>query len=471
MAPRDPELRRRSGGRDRSRSSGPGAFPALPMGSEVWMVPRDPELHRGTGGKERSHSSGPGEGPSLLRGWAHPFDHRKGPDLWGPWCSLVHTRKDQNTRGQQYLPQEGWTREESSRREVRGSPVQGRGTSRTVNWKFIPYSVRDHVYFRGNTCVLGAPPSCGPAPGSEVWMVPRDPELHRVTGGKERSHSSGPGEGPSLLRGDPYFFCWLVPHGVTGGWCPEILSSTKGQVGETEVAAQDVEQFQHFQEGTLLLLACPSWSNGWMVPRDPELHKGAGGRDRSCGSRRGAVPALPRGSEVWMVLRDPELHRGTGGKERSHSSGPGEGPSLLRGDPFFFFWLDHHGVRGGWCPEILSSTQGQVGGTEVPVQDVEQFQHCQVGQQYLTQEGQRRKQRPRGPLLLLLACASWSNGWMVPRDPELHRGAGGQDRSRSSRPGAAPALPSSKFLKNTLIFLHYKSHYKCTAVPGEKFKI
>nr|XP_023413767.1 uncharacterized protein LOC111752811 isoform X2 [Loxodonta africana] len=242
---------------------------------------------------------------------------------------------------QQYLPQEGWTREESSRREVRGSPVQGRGTSRTVNWKFIPYSVRDHVYFRGNTCVLGAPPSCGPAPGSEVWMVPRDPELHRVTGGKERSHSSGPGEGPSLLRGDP----------------------------------------------------------------------------------------------------------------------------------FFFFWLDHHGVRGGWCPEILSSTQGQVGGTEVPVQDVEQFQHCQVGQQYLTQEGQRRKQRPRGPLLLLLACASWSNGWMVPRDPELHRGAGGQDRSRSSRPGAAPALPSSKFLKNTLIFLHYKSHYKCTAVPGEKFKI
>nr|XP_023413768.1 uncharacterized protein LOC111752811 isoform X3 [Loxodonta africana] len=195
---------------------------------------------------------------------------------------------------QQYLPQEGWTREESSRREVRGSPVQGRGTSRTVNWKFIPYSVRDHVYFRGNTCVLGAPPSCGPAPGSEVWMVPRDPELHRVTGGKERSHSSGPGEGPSLLRGDPYFFCWLVPHGVTGGWCPEILSSTKGQVGETEVAAQDVEQFQHFQEGTLLLLACPSWSNGWMVPRDPELHKGAGGRDRSCGSRRGAVPALPR---------------------------------------------------------------------------------------------------------------------------------------------------------------------------------
>nr|XP_023413769.1 uncharacterized protein LOC111752811 isoform X4 [Loxodonta africana] len=151
---------------------------------------------------------------------------------------------------QQYLPQEGWTREESSRREVRGSPVQGRGTSRTVNWKFIPYSVRDHVYFRGNTCVLGAPPSCGPAPGSEVWMVPRDPELHRVTGGKERSHSSGPGEGPSLLRGDPYFFCWLVPHGVTGGWCPEILSSTKGQVGETEVAAQDVEQFQHFQEKT-----------------------------------------------------------------------------------------------------------------------------------------------------------------------------------------------------------------------------
>ncbi|XP_064129673.1 uncharacterized protein LOC111752811 isoform X3 [Loxodonta africana] len=436
MAPRDPELRRRSGGRDRSRSSGPGAFPALPMGSEVWMVPRDPELHRGTGGKERSHSSGPGEGPSLLRGWAHPFDHRKGPDLWGPWCSLVHTRKDQNTRGQQYLPQEGWTREESSRREVRGSPVQGRGTSRTVNWKFIPYSVRDHVYFRGNTCVLGAPPSCGPAPGSEVWMVPRDPELHRVTGGKERSHSSGPGEGPSLLRGwahpfdhrkgpdlwsswcslahtqkdqntmgqqyltqeevaefkirgpgfwspgggkgDPYFFCWLVPHGVTGGWCPEILSSTKGQVGETEVAAQDVEQFQHFQEGTLLLLACPSWSNGWMVPRDPELHKGAGGRDRSCGSRRGAVPALPRGSEVWMVLRDPELHRGTGGKERSHSSGPGEGPSLLRGDPYFFCWLVPHGVMGGWCPEILSSTEGQVGRTEVAAQDLEQLQHCQA---------------------------------------------------------------------------------------------
>ncbi|XP_064129674.1 uncharacterized protein LOC111752811 isoform X4 [Loxodonta africana] len=381
MAPRDPELRRRSGGRDRSRSSGPGAFPALPMGSEVWMVPRDPELHRGTGGKERSHSSGPGEGPSLLRGWAHPFDHRKGPDLWGPWCSLVHTRKDQNTRGQQYLPQEGWTREESSRREVRGSPVQGRGTSRTVNWKFIPYSVRDHVYFRGNTCVLGAPPSCGPAPGSEVWMVPRDPELHRVTGGKERSHSSGPGEGPSLLRGwahpfdhrkgpdlwsswcslahtqkdqntmgqqyltqeevaefkirgpgfwspgggkgDPYFFCWLVPHGVTGGWCPEILSSTKGQVGETEVAAQDVEQFQHFQEGQQYLT-----------------------------QEEGAEFKI-RGPGFWS---------------------PGGG----KGDPYFFCWLVPHGVMGGWCPEILSSTEGQVGRTEVAAQDLEQLQHCQA---------------------------------------------------------------------------------------------
>ncbi|XP_049719861.1 uncharacterized protein LOC126064689 isoform X17 [Elephas maximus indicus] len=249
-------------------------------------------------------------------------------------------------QGQQYLPQEGWTREESSRREVRGSPVQGRGTAKTMNWKFIPYSVRDHVYFRGNTCVLGAPPSCGPSPGSEVWMVPRDPELHRGTGGKERSHSSGPGEGPSLLRGDPYFFCWLVPHGVTGGWCPEILSSTKGQVGETEVAAQDVEQFQHFQEAGLIHLI------------------------------------------TGRVLTYGDLG-------------------------------------------VLLYTLGRI-------------------------------KTPGGPLLLLLACASWSNGWMVPRDPELHRGAGGQDRSHSSRPGAAPALSSSKFLKNTLIFLHYKSRYKCT---------
>ncbi|XP_049719863.1 uncharacterized protein LOC126064689 isoform X19 [Elephas maximus indicus] len=194
-------------------------------------------------------------------------------------------------QGQQYLPQEGWTREESSRREVRGSPVQGRGTAKTMNWKFIPYSVRDHVYFRGNTCVLGAPPSCGPSPGSEVWMVPRDPELHRGTGGKERSHSSGPGEGPSLLRG----------------------------------------------------------SEVWMVPRDPELHRGTGGKERSHSSGPGEGPSLLRGSEVWMVPRDPELHRGTGGKERSPSSGPGEGPSLLRGWAHPFDHRKGPDLWGSWC--------------------------------------------------------------------------------------------------------------------------
>ncbi|XP_049719844.1 uncharacterized protein LOC126064689 isoform X6 [Elephas maximus indicus] len=244
-------------------------------------------------------------------------------------------------QGQQYLPQEGWTREESSRREVRGSPVQGRGTAKTMNWKFIPYSVRDHVYFRGNTCVLGAPPSCGPSPGSEVWMVPRDPELHRGTGGKERSHSSGPGEGPSLLRG----------------------------------------------------------SEVWMVPRDPELHRGTGGKERSHSSGPGEGPSLLRGwahpfdhrkgSDLWgpwCSLAHTQKDQNTMGQQYLTQEegaefkirGPGFwSPGGGKGDPYFFCWLVPHGVTGGWCPEILSSTKGQVGETEVAAQDVEQFQHFQ----------------------------------------------------------------------------------------------
>ncbi|KAM9607627.1 uncharacterized protein ACIGJ3_021861 [Trichechus inunguis] len=120
----------------------------------------------------------------------------------------------------------------------------------------------------------------------------------------------------------PLLFYWLLTPGVRGGLFLETLSSTEGQKSQLR-----------------------NWSGS---------------------------PALLRG---WCCFGDQCWNEHSGAKgANGRWQQPQQRPS---GDSLLFCWFLPHEVRGGWCLKTLSSTGGQVGGTELTAQDLEQFQHCQ----------------------------------------------------------------------------------------------